>query len=349
MRFSEIKEQGNFVGQLIKLVEEDHVGHSVLFHEEPGAGGISLAIAFAQYLLCRNRANGDSCGECPSCNKFQKLIHPDLHFALPVTSTKSVAADKKPISDMFLSKWREILHSNPYVTEQEWYESIEVENKAGIIGVNEATAIIKKLSLRSFEGGAKFMIIWLPERMNQEAANKLLKLVEEPPLGTYIFFVSQAPEKVILTILSRCQIFKLDPINREKGRIEGEFGYLNELFREKLNILLVGCARKDLHTVIYFWEEISFEGRERQKGFCLYALEFIRMAYMRSLNMGEISYTPGVIEEDVAAWSAKFKPAFYEKAYNILNQAIRDIERNVNAKYVFADTADRFFLSLQKV
>ena len=347
MRFSEIKGQDNFIGRLIKLVEEDRVGHSVLFHEESGAGGMSLAVAFAQYLSCSNRSSVDSCGTCPSCNKFQKLIHPDLHFALPVTSTKSISADKKPVSDMFISKWREIFLSNHYVTEQEWYEGIEVENKSGIIGVNEASAIIKKLSLRSFEGGAKFMIVWLPERMNQEAANKLLKLVEEPPAGTYIFFVSQAPERVILTILSRCQIFKLDPINRERDRMKSEPGSLNEAFREKLNTLLKGCVQKDLRTVISFWEELSFEGRERQKGFCLYALEFIRMAYMHSLNMRQISYTPTIAEENVAEWSVKFKPAFYEKVYDILNQAIKDVDRNVNAKYIFADMANRFFLSLR--
>ena len=190
------------------------------------------------------------------------------------------------------------------------------------------------------------MIVWLPERMNQEAANKLLKLVEEPPLGTYIFFISQAPERVILTILSRCQIFKLDPINREQVRIDSEFGAGSELFRERMNTFLEGCVGKDLRAVISFWEEISFEGRERQKSFCKYLLEFIRMAYMRSLEMEQISYAPSVIEGDIARWSAKFKPQFYEKAYNILNQAIRDIERNVNSKYIFADMANRFFLSL---
>jgi DNA polymerase III, gamma/tau subunits len=348
MRFSEIEGQKNFIGQLNKLAEEGRVGHSILFHEEAGAGGVSVAIAFAQFLACPNKSNGDSCGGCPSCNKFQKLIHPDLHFAMPVTSTKTISADKKPISDMFLNKWRELLLLNPYLTEQEWYEGIEVENKSGMIGVNEATAIIKKLSLRSFEGGAKFMIIWLPERMNQEAANKLLKLIEEPPLGTYLFFVSQAPEKVILTILSRCQIFKLSPIGREQivKKNESEFGTNNEVFRERINLFLGGCANKDLQAVICFWEEIAFEGRERQRSFCRYMLEFLRMAYMKSLHMEQISDTSPHMTADVVKWAGIFKPGFYEKGYNIVNDAIKDIDRNVNGKYIFADMANRFFLSL---
>ena len=348
MRFSEIEGQGNFIGQLNRLAEEDHVGHSILFHEEAGTGGVAVAIAFAQYLSCPNRSGGDSCGGCPSCNKFQKLIHPDLHFAMPVTSTKNISADKKPVSDMFLGKWRGLLITNPYFTEQEWYEEIEVENKSGMIGVNEATAIIKKLSLRSFEGGAKFMIIWLPERMNQEAANKLLKLIEEPPLGTYLFFVSQAPEKVILTILSRCQIFKLDPIGRERAskRRESEFGTNNEIFRERMNLFLTSCAAKDLQAVLSFWEEVAFEGREKQRNFCRYMLEYIRMIYMTSLKMEQISDTPAHIKADVVKWSGVFKPLFYEKGYNMINEAIRDIDRNVNSKYIFADLANRFFLSL---
>jgi len=267
---------------------------------------------------------------------------------MPVTATKTISADKKPVSDMFLSRWRELLISNPCLTEQEWYEGIEVENKSGMIGVNEAISIIKKLSLRSFEGGAKFMIIWLPERMNQEAANKLLKLIEEPPLGTYLFFVSQAPEKVILTILSRCQIFKLDPIGREQAarKRDCEFGTNNEIFRERMELFLKGCAAKDLQAVVSFWEEIAFEGRERQRGFCRYMLEFIRMTYMASLKMVSISNAPSCMEADVARWSKVFKPLFYEKGYNIVNEAIRDIDRNVNSKYIFADMANRFFLSL---
>ena len=192
------------------------------------------------------------------------------------------------------------------------------------------------------------MIIWLPERMNQEAANKLLKLIEEPPLGTYLFFVSQAPEKVILTILSRCQIFKLDPIGREQiaKKNESEFGTNNEIFRERMDLFLRGCAGKDLQAVISFWEEIAFEGRERQRSFCRYMMEFIRMIYMTSLKMEQISDIPGHMRADVVKWSGVFNPLFYEKGYNIVNDAIRDIDRNVNSKYIFADLANRFFLSL---
>jgi DNA polymerase III subunit delta' len=375
MKFSDITGHNELKSKLIKLSDEGRVSHAVLFCEEPGYGALPLALAFAQYNSCKNKVNNDSCGVCPTCNKMQKFIHPDMHFAVPVNSTKKITADKKPVTDYFIDQWRKVLTENQYITEQEWYDEIGVENKQGIISVSEAGQILKKLSFRSFEGGDKYMIVWLPERMNQDAANKLLKIIEEPPAGTYIFFISQSPERIISTIISRCQVIRVTPIeeNELAGRLRNEYDILEEesLFwarisggslskvREMINSdkevsddhvllikLLEACSVKDMSKVIPVWESIAALGRERQKRFCSYSLEFIRQVYMVSLGLTAISNIPVHRKESTAAWAQKFKPSFYQRSYDALNGAIRDIERNVNSKYIFADMSNRFFLSL---
>ncbi len=375
MRFAAIVGQKKLKEQFIAMAADERVGHALLLYEESGFGALPMAIAFAQYLCCPHISDGDSCGSCPTCNKFQKLIHPDLHFAMPVSSTKSVPAEKKPVSDSFAAAWREAIISDPYLTEQQWYDKIGIENKSGIIGVNEAALIGRKMSMRSFEGGKKFMIIWLPERMNQEAANKLLKLIEEPPPDTFIFLVSESPENVIVTVLSRCQIFRLPPIENESLSRElveefdtdieqarfwtkisgGSLSKARRLINESENssiydvylaTLLEGCANKDLKKVISFWEELSLRGRESQRQFCEYALEFLRRSLMTNMGSADISNTPDSSKEHITYWAAKIKPGFYPKAYDAINKALQDIDRNVNSRYIFADLSNRFFLSL---
>ncbi|MDP3453665.1 MAG: hypothetical protein Q8R90_12015 [Bacteroidales bacterium] len=373
MQFAEIVGQKRIKEQLTSM--EGRVSHAILFSEESGYGALAMAIAFAQYLSCPSSSAGDSCGVCSVCNRFSKLIHPDLHFAMPVNTTKTVTADKKPVSDHFIAQWRESVLSDPYITEQQWYDKIEVENKSGMIGVNEATLIVRKLSLRAFEGGRKFMIIWLPERMNQEAANRLLKLIEEPPQETFIFLVSESPERIITTILSRCQIFSLPPVDKDDlgrelmqefdidqteahfwARISGgSISRARQLIRDSemstnydksLTSLLEACASKDLKGVITFWEEISLIGRENQKRFCEYTLEFLRRALITKMGACEISNTPISHQKQTDYWSGRINPSFYPKAYELLNNALHDINRNVNPRYIFADLGNRFFLSL---
>ncbi|NCB97900.1 MAG: DNA polymerase III subunit delta' [Bacteroidia bacterium] len=375
MRFSDIIGHDKLKQQLIKLSNEGRVSHAVLFCEEPGYGALALALAFAQYNSCPHKNGEDSCGTCPTCNKFQKMIHPDLHFAVPVSATKKITADKKPVTDMFIDEWRKVVSANPEISEQEWYDTIGIENKQGIIGVNEAGQILKKLNFRAFEGGDKYMIIWLPERMNQEAANKLLKLIEEPPAGTYIFMVTQAPERIITTILSRCQIVRVMPIEQDvlARHLEEESGLTAEdallwsrissgsLSRAREMIcsdkeagedheilikLLDACSSKDMTRVIQVWERVATFNREKQKDFCYYALEFLRELYITSLGLNEIANIPLQRRDVVATWVKKIKPTFYQKSYDVLNNALKDIERNVNSKYIFADVSNRFFLSL---
>lgn len=375
MQFIQVAGQDILKERLVAMVEENRTGHALLFCEAPGCGALPLAIAMASYMLCESRRGGDSCGMCPTCNKTRKLIHPDLHFAMPVNSTKKVPSDKKPVSDHFIGEWREAVINNPYLTEQEWYNTIETENKSGIIGVYEASLILRKLSLQSFSGGPKFMMVWLPEKMNQEAANKLLKLIEEPPADTYILMVSHSPEKIIPTILSRCQIIRIPPIDREQleGELMEEFdlsgaeaGFWAKLsggslskareliagsaLQQQMDILLArlleGCANRDLAKTIAFWEEVATLRRDDQKIFLEYTLEFLRRALMVAEGLPEIANVPPSGTEQTAFWAQKFKPAFYGRALGIINGAMEDIGRNVNSRYIFADLSNRFFLSL---
>ncbi len=375
MQFSEIVGQEGLKAALRTLVRENRTGHAILLSEEPGCGALPMAVAFANYLACKNRNEEDSCGTCAVCNKFSKLIYPDLHFAMPVNTSKKFSSDTKPVSDSFLVPWREIFTHDPYLSEQDWYRKIELENKSGKINVAEASLVSKKLSMRSFEGGLRFLIMWLPEKMNAEAANRLLKIIEEPSPGIHIILVSNSPGSVMPTILSRCQMFALPPIEKgslaaelsveydmESGESEywakisggslGRARYLiansagSSMYDDYLVMLLEGCASRSLSKVISFWEKISLLKREEQKAFLEYLLEFVRRSLMMSLGQEVVANIPPSRREFVAFWASKIKPTFYEKAYDIVIKAKDDINRNVNSKYIFADMGNRFFLSL---
>src|SRR5664279_501522 len=206
MNFSRIPGQKEIKEKLIRSVKEERVSHAQLFAGPEGCGSMALALAYAQYLSCENRNDHDSCGVCKSCVKYEKLIHPDLHFVFPVIKGKK-ATD--PVSDTYIEEWREFVNKSPYFSLNSWMDFIEVGNSQGMIFASEASEIIKKLSLKTFESDFKIMIIWLPEKMHQATANKLLKMIEEPPEKTLFILVSEEPDKVIPTILSRCQLVKI--------------------------------------------------------------------------------------------------------------------------------------------
>src|SRR5512140_624230 len=206
MNFARIPGQEEIKIKLIRSVQEERVSHAQLFAGRAGCGSMALALAYARYISCENRSGEDSCGVCKSCVKYEKLIHPDLHFVFPVIKGKK-ASD--PVSDNYIEEWREFVKKAPYFTLNNWMDSIEVGNAQGMIFASEASEIIKKLSLKTFESDFKIMIIWLPEKMHQATSNKLLKMIEEPPEKTLFLLVSDEPDKVIPTILSRCQLVKI--------------------------------------------------------------------------------------------------------------------------------------------
>jgi DNA polymerase-3 subunit delta' len=368
MLFQSVIGQSELKQQLTQAVRDGRTAHAQLFWGNEGGGALPLALALAQYINCPHRTEQDACGVCPSCNKMQKLIHPDLHFAIPVNSTKEVSSDKKPVTEHFLAQWREALSANPYLTEQEWYERLGIENKQGIISVHEASRIIEKLNYKPFEAAYKIMVIWLPERMNTQAANRLLKLIEEPPDQTIFFLVSEDITRIIATIRSRTQAVRVPPIE-EMALVEKlqEQATLPEAHARKLARAAAGSYSKLLRLLkseqetgehfgrfatlmrtayavdglaLMRWaEEAAQWGREQQKSFLLYAERLLRETFMFNRQAGDAVYLLG--EEE--AFAKKFSPFINEHnvagIYHAFNMAIAHLAQNGNAKILFTDLA----------
>lgn len=380
MQFKDIVGQQEVKQRLIKSVKDDRIPHAQLFVGLEGTGKLALAIAYAQYIACQQKGENDSCGECPACRKFQKLIHPDLHFVFPVNeSKKSEDDDEKSIgrnSDGYIQVWRDTILSSPYITEPEWYSLLGLENKMGIISTTEGSEVIKKISLKSFEAEYKTIIIWLPERMNHFAANKLLKLVEEPPEKTLFLLVTENPGNIIGTIRSRTQIIKVPPISREdiavalverfqvspekaqdisrvsNGNYQVALSLVTsddaspffELFRE----LMRASYSNNILALLSWVETVSSFNREKQKELIGYSLRIIRESFMLNLGLNDIVYIAG--EEEI--FSKNFSPFIngnnVVRIYNELNKAMEHISRYGNAQIVFTDLAMKLVKLINK-
>jgi DNA polymerase-3 subunit delta' len=367
MNFSRIPGQKEIIGKLIRSVHEERVSHAQLFAGPEGCGSLALALTYARFISCENRTEHDSCGTCKSCVKYEKMIHPDLHFVFPVIKGKK-ATD--PVSDNYLEEWREFVKKSPYFTLNNWLDSIEVGNAQGMIFASEASEIIKKLSLKTFESDFKIMIIWLPEKMHQATANKLLKMIEEPPEKTLFLLVAEEPDKVIPTILSRCQLIKIpsfrgsdidryliqrfgltsdkaSDISRvSAGNIiraielcENEDSSLSNLNRFKS--LMRFAWKRDIISIINWSEEISTTGREAQKNFISFSLRILRENFMLSLDQKKNSLVFLAGEE--ASFSGNFHPFISQTNIYPLNDEFNlgysHIEANGNAKIIFLDLA----------
>ncbi|MEM6394813.1 MAG: hypothetical protein AAF741_00600 [Bacteroidota bacterium] len=300
MRFSDLVHIPSSLKQLAEMADDDRLPHANLLQAPAGTGGLPAALALASYLLCENRTGGDSCGECKACRKSYQWVHPDLHFAFPTVGTRVT-------SDTFLKEWRAALKDQSYQEINDWLQRIGAENKQGNLNKEECVAIAKKLSLKIYEGRYKIMLIWLPEYLGNEG-NRLLKLIEEPPERTVFLLVTQRPERILNTILSRCQLTKLGRPNEEhlldwlvrKGmsqdaaeraaRLSG--GNVNRALRlgkteqgghEKRFLEWMRVCHSGSPTKLVAWnDEFSKLGRENQKEFLAYALhywrEFMRLA-----------------------------------------------------------------------
>ena len=348
MRFSEIIGNDPLKLQLVRMVRANRLGHAILFTEENGGGGFAFALALAQFVNCREPGETDACGVCGACHKYQKLIHPDLHFVFPVSSSNALSESEKkgPISDYFLPAFRELALANPYFTEQELYDAIGIENKSGLISVNEARRIFEKLSLRAAEGAWKTMVIYLPEKMNLDAANKLLKLLEEPPQGTLFLLVSHQPERLLPTIRSRCQLIALKPLSREeRRRIAGGREADNAEYREIARSLLEAGLAKRLADTFPQWEMLADLGREKQREWCLYMENYIRKIYLVANGLDDLADLSEQ-ENAIRGFASRIKPAFYEKAFAALEAALAAVGSNVNPKLTFCDLSNRLLLAL---
>lgn len=365
MNFSQIPGQKEIKEKLLRTVREERVSHAQLFAGTEGCGSMALALAYARYVSCENRTENDSCGTCKSCVKYEKLIHPDLHFVFPVIKGKKA---NDPVSDTYIEEWREFVKKSPYFSLNNWMDSIEVGNSQGMIFASEASEIIKKLSLKTFESEFKIMIIWLPEKMHQATSNKLLKMIEEPPEKTLFLLVSEDPNKVIPTILSRCQLVKIPSFKRtdiEKYLIEkinisqdkasdisrvanGNLTRAVELCEneesslanlERFKSLMRFAWKRDVISITNWAEEISGTGREAQKNFILNSIRLLRENLMLSIDQLKNSLVYLTGEE--ASFSDKFHPSINQSnIYPLIAEfdlVYSHIEANGNPKIIFLD------------
>lgn len=360
--------------QLIHDIRSGKLAHALLLAGVPGCGKLPLALAAARYLLCSRPHEEDACGECPSCVMMNRLAHPDLHFAFPIVKRKS---GKDSVCDDYLPQWREMLLRQPYIDMNTWMNRMDAGNQQPQIYVRESDEIQRKLSLKASMGGYKVMLIWLPEKMNVECSNKLLKLLEEPPRHTVFLLVSEEPSLLLPTILSRTQRVSLRPLEEEEIA-----GYLKRrymlpdvdahdiahraggsLLKAEENIQLgeeqrnyfdwfVTLMRKaygrDVRALKAWSEQVASIGRERQKAFLEYCQRMIRESFICNFHQPQMSY----LNAEEGQFSTRFAPFINERnVFSIaalLEEAQIHVEQNVNPKMVFFDLALRTIVELKQ-
>jgi len=363
MQFNTIIGQEDVKSRLIQSVKDNRVSHAQLFLGKTGSGSLALAIAYAQYICCEQKQENDSCGTCKSCIKYQKLIHPDLHFAYPVALSKDVRTSTNVIAE-----WRGAVIADPYLSLNDWFDLLEAENKQPVIGTEESGEILRKLSLTTYEAEYKVMVIWQADKMNAAAANKLLKILEEPPDKTLFMLVCESEDQMLRTIISRTQLLKVKNID-EKSLVqalvskhglnndealgiaqlaEGDYGVAKKLLSENesaewnLNSFqawMRASLKFDMQKINGLIVEFSELGRERQKNYLNYCLHLVRESVM--INYADASIVR--VTEKEKEFLKKFSP--FINAGNCiqfteeLNRSIMHIERNANPKIVFLDVS----------
>lgn len=371
MRFADVVGQQELKRMLVRGVEQGRVSHAQLFSGASGYGALPLALAYAQYVNCTNRADGDSCGVCASCVKMSQLAHPDLHFVYPTNSPERSSSGQKPLSDAFLTQWSDLIaRTGGYFGEQRWYDSIEIGNKQGLISRNESDEIIRKLSFKSFEARYKIVLVWLPERMNDAAANTLLKILEEPWEDTLFLLVSCDPAQLLTTIISRTQEVMVPRIDEDevakyltlKGVAVGDqalrlahlscgdllqaikfasTGAENEDRENFENFTkLMRFSYNDRHLELLEWADaMSSMSREEKKSFFAYSIRLLRESYMMNAGLENITYLYGE-EQD---FCKKFSPFIgnhnIESLVRELELASAQIAQNGNPKMVLSHMA----------
>lgn len=377
MQFSSILGQEHIKNHLIQSVNNGRIPHAQLFVGPEGSGTLPLAIAYAQQIIC-----GINDEENSACNlKIKNLSHPDLHFAYPVAKTDKVKSH--PVSKLFLEDWRIMIKEQPYGNLLDWYKQLGIDNKQGQIGVDEAQDISKSLSLKAYEGGFKVMIIWMVEKMNTACANKLLKLIEEPPNKTVFILIAEDEGQIISTIKSRCQVLYLPPLSEDcikKALIKsyslednvatkiahqanGNYNKACDLVYqdsedlqfEEWFIFWIRSAFKAkgnksaIHDLISWSEEIAKTGRETQKQFLSFCLDFFRQAMLLNYSANELVF----MEPKTDAFKLeKFAPFVHENNIldisNEIQDAIYHIERNGNSKIILTDLSIKLTRLLHK-
>tara|TARA_Y100000589_G_scaffold332329_1_gene391827 strand:+ start:8254 stop:9381 length:1128 start_codon:yes stop_codon:yes gene_type:complete len=370
--FSTFYGKNNLKSKVLNLYNTKRVPHALLFNGSEGSGAFQLAMSLAQLLLCQEPSLSDSCGKCSSCVKVEKMMHPDVHFSFPIQLSQT---NKTNISDDLLDLFLEMISELSFFSTEIWNDKMGNKNKQGVIGTKESQQIIKKLALKSYEGGPKILLMWLPEEMNQQAANKLLKLIEEPPKNTYLLFISEEKENLLSTIKSRLQTIdvpnysdeeitqilldKFDCSESEAQTIaSNSFGNMsiaiqcikNENQKDAYLSPFINwmrlCYTRNIADTIDWVDANSKEGREHIKGLLMYSLEMFRKCIL-----GHYLIDIKNITQDQKQFLKKFMPFINHKNIVQFSQVINDahfhMERNANPKILLLDVSIQFFRLLK--
>jgi DNA polymerase-3 subunit delta' len=313
------------VNALHRMVESGHIPHAMLLHQEDGGGAFPIVLNFLEELYGGNPRVG-------------KLIHPDIHFVFPV------AGSDKPVSMQYIGAFRALLQENPYFYENELYAAIGIEGKQSNISVNEARSILERLSLSAVEGGYRTVVVYLPEKMNVQAANALLKMVEEPPEKTLFLFITQAPEKVLITISSRCLHMRIQPLSLEaEADVHAREAAGNTVLMDLFHDLLNAIVARDLFQALETGEAVSeLKVREQQKSFCRLASEDLRRVFLLQ-KMPQLARLPEGTQPYYSSMAQRLKPTFARRAMAVLDRALLLVERNVNQKILFTDMVNQLY------
>lgn len=381
MQFSNILGQDHLKSHLTQSVDHGRIPHAQLFVGPEGSGTLPMAIAYAQYILCQN-SDSENNGGNEHCNlQFNNFSHPDLHFVFPVATTDKIK--KHPVSNHFMVEWRQFLKDQPYGNLFDWYKMLGIENKQGQIGVEEALNVVKSLSLKSYEGGYKVMIIWMAEKMNISASNKLLKLIEEPPAKTIFILIAKDEGQIINTIRSRCQMLHFSPLSEAlivtglknnfqvdeatalkiARQSDGNFYKASNLAHnesddkqfEEWFVLWVRSAFKAkgnkaaILDLIGWSDQIAKTGRETQKQFLLFCMDYFRQALLMNYNVNPLVFLEA---QSTNFKLANFAPFIHEANIMDITKELEDalyhIERNGNSKIILTDLSIKLTRLLHK-
>jgi len=372
MRFSKIPGLSHEKKRLVDSFNSNTIHHAMLFVGQRGSANLSLALAFATYINCKSRGD-DSCGLCSSCNKMDKLIHPDVNFIFPVAPTAKI--NKEIISDKFIESWRSSVIESPYLTVEDWFEIYGFENKQPNISKDEVRNLVKKLSLKPFESVFKINIIWLPEYLNISTANAMLKILEEPPGSTLFFIVTNNHQKLISTIRSRVQLFKVKRFSDEdmkeylslsKNVSESEVdqaiylsdGDLNKAEKylyasnsedlEKIKVWMRSCYTQNFQEINSQVEWFNSLSKIKKRTFLIYSLKLMREALVSGIDE-----TLSKISDGEMSFISKFRTTLdsddFEEIIIFLDESIRFLDRNANPKILFLDLSIKISNLFKKV
>lgn len=366
MQFSEIIGQEAVKQRLVNSFNDGRLSHAQLFLGPEGSGTLAMAIAYSQYINCPNKTANDSCGTCPSCMKYKALVHPDLHFVFPIITSPKF---KEPVSDNYIAEWRKInLETKSYFNLNGWLEYIDAENKQGSIQKNESSEINRKLNLKTYEADYKTMIIWMADKMNETCANKILKILEEPPPNTLFILIAENTDSILATILSRTQMIKMVKIDKvnmlsyikseyKLGEEEAQFVTANAngniiavksavsmseeigMFFESFTNLMRKSYQRDFEGLIEWSKVVATWGREKQKTYLEYCLGMLRNNFVMNQKANNILHMSKMEADFSSKFSVFINDSNIEEFSVLLSEAHYHIERNGSAKIIFLDLA----------